>query len=145
MTVQILSMSGNPFLDAETALRGGRYPTLPKDARITVPPTSATLDPGNWVAFARVNEDFDKLGPNAPTPRTRHLLPTLPDQKEPWTPLMTWWFLLFGLSISARYHPSLWIQTLDVDTAPQAVPLQSLLDQALAAVPKLVHDTLLLP
>jgi len=56
---------------------------------------------------------------------------------------MTWWVLLFGLSIFARYHPQLWARALDVDGSQHAVPLEGLLDNALLAVPALVYDALL--
>jgi hypothetical protein len=56
---------------------------------------------------------------------------------------MMWWLLLFGLSIFARYHPELWAETLDVDRSEHAVPLEGVLDRALAIVPALIHNLLL--
>lgn len=55
-------------------------------------------------------------------------------------PLMSWWALLFALSIFARYHPTPWVEALDPDHSPLAVPLQALLDIASDAVAALVWE-----
>ena len=51
---------------------------------------------------------------------------------------MLWWVLLFGLSMVARYDPELWIAELDVNRSENAVPIETVLDEALTAVPELV-------
>ncbi len=51
---------------------------------------------------------------------------------------MTWWALLYGLSMLARYHPAEWTAALRLDDSPEAVPLQAVLDEALGAVPQFV-------
>lgn len=72
----------------------------------------------------------------------RVLVPTLPGHTELLAPLMTWWTLLFGLSVFARYHPGLWFQALNVDRSTSAVPLEAVLDRALEALPRLVGQKL---
>jgi hypothetical protein len=56
--------------------------------------------------------------------------------------LVSWWTLLFGLSMLARYEPAVWVAVLDYDSADLAAPLDALLDTALARVPELVLATL---
>lgn len=58
------------------------------------------------------------------------------------TPLMTWWALLFALSMVARYEPDTWVNLLGVDESPLAVPLEGLLEGALGVVPHIVLDAL---
>jgi len=68
------------------------------------------------------------------------LLPSINDESAAMHPLMTWWTLLFALSIFARYHPTPWVEALDADRSPLAVPLQALLDVAPDAVTALVWE-----
>ncbi len=56
--------------------------------------------------------------------------------------LMTWWALLFTLSMVARYEPAGWMAALDYDHSDIAAPLEQLLDTGLARVPGLVYDAL---
>ncbi len=58
------------------------------------------------------------------------------------SPLMTWWAVLYALSMVARYEPDLWVGLLDVDRSQLAVPLEGLLEDALEVVPHLVLDAL---
>jgi hypothetical protein len=140
---QAWSMSGNPHLDAPGTMRG-RYPTLPRDTTYALKGSSSDLGPaGNWAVVLEWSEgqDFDKIAPELAGGTHAHaLIPTLPEQSEMLTPLMTWWLLLFGLSIFARYHPGLWVDTLQVDRSTAAVPLEAVLDQALDQLPRLVYD-----
>jgi hypothetical protein len=57
-------------------------------------------------------------------------------------PLMTWWTLLYGLSMLARYHPGEWTSALRVDDSPETVPLEAALDVALEVVPHFVLEGL---
>jgi hypothetical protein len=52
--------------------------------------------------------------------------------------LMTWWALLFGLSMLARYEPDGWTAALDYDSSPLAAPLAALVVAGLDVVPELV-------
>jgi hypothetical protein len=57
-------------------------------------------------------------------------------------PLMTWWALLFGLSMLARYEPGVWVSALDLDRPGRAAQLAELMDQALQAIPILILDAI---
>ncbi len=58
------------------------------------------------------------------------------------TSLMTWWGLLFALSMLARYEPAGWAGALDLDSSRWAAPLIELLDVALQRLPELVLEAL---
>jgi hypothetical protein len=73
----------------------------------------------------------------------RWLRPAVARDLEPPTPLMTWWALLFSLSMLARYHPVEWVRALDVDRSPIAVSLERAVAEALDAIPHLVLEGLL--
>lgn len=72
-----------------------------------------------------------------------YLTPVVGGNTVPMHPLMSWWALLFTLSMLARYQPGDWTAAIDVNASQYAVPLEALLDVALVAVPKLIHSTLL--
>jgi hypothetical protein len=56
---------------------------------------------------------------------------------------MTWWTLLFGLSMLARYEPAGWMQALDYESSELAAPLAKLLDIGLSRVPELTLGALI--
>ncbi len=58
------------------------------------------------------------------------------------SPLLSWWTLLFGLSMLARYEPDAWISSLQYDTAELAAPLAQLLQIGLERMPELVLNAL---
>lgn len=58
------------------------------------------------------------------------------------SPLMTWWAVLYALSMVARYEPDNWVGLLDVDKSDLAVPLEDLLVDAMGALPHLVLDAI---
>jgi hypothetical protein len=58
------------------------------------------------------------------------------------SPLMTWWALLYALSMLARYYPDQWVKMLDLDHSPDAAPLMTILDDALVSGPRLVLGAL---
>lgn len=72
---------------------------------------------------------------------TRLLFPRA-GRKDAISPLMLWWALLFGLSSVARYEPELWIDALEVNSSPLAVPIEAALDAALEALPELILSAL---
>ena len=100
-----------------------------------------------WEAqSARVADRDWEFKVHAPEHRIRYqwwLRPGLNDANDFLLPLMTWWALLYGLSMLARYHPAEWTTALRLDDSPEAVPLQAALDQALSAVPQFVLWALL--
>jgi hypothetical protein len=58
------------------------------------------------------------------------------------SPLMTWWMLLFGLSMLARYEPAVWIEELKYDTSKVSAGLAQLLEVGTEQLPHLVLDAL---
>ena len=70
------------------------------------------------------------------------LIPALHPLSEPLSPIMSWWALLFTLSMLARYEPVAWLRDLDVRRSRHATGLEALLDAALTEVPMLVLRTL---
>jgi hypothetical protein len=70
-------------------------------------------------------------------------LPAVGGNSEPQHPLITWWIVLYGLSMLARYHSRAWSAMLDVDKSACAVPLQRVLEVAHRRVPVLLLDALI--
>lgn len=56
--------------------------------------------------------------------------------------LLTWWVLLFGLSMLARYEPAGWAAALSYDESELAAPLERLLHIGLERIPELVFEAL---
>jgi hypothetical protein len=75
-------------------------------------------------------------------PQDRWFRPMLNERGDRLSPLMTWWTLLYGLSMLARYHPAPWTSSLDIDASQLAVPLEVALDEALESVPRLILSAL---
>lgn len=57
-------------------------------------------------------------------------------------PLLTWWLILYALSMFARYKPGAWVKHLDVTSSPNAVRLEFLLSMGLESVPRLLLEAL---
>lgn len=70
------------------------------------------------------------------------LMPACGDNSSALDPLLTWWVLLFALSMITRYKPVQWTEIIDVNRSPLAVPLETMLSKALEAVPIQLHATL---
>lgn len=145
--IQVASFGGNPHHDEMATVLAQRYPSLPVKTKLGQK-GNGSLPLGNWVAVLSwaSDHDFDSIAPQDPgigSGSSRHLRPTLAGDRELLNPLMLWWILLFGLSVFARYHPSLWIEVLEVDSSELAVPLEGVLDKALSVIPTLVHHELL--
>jgi YaaC-like Protein len=62
--------------------------------------------------------------------------------RVPLSSLLTWWSLLFGLSMLARYEPAGWIRALDYESSELAAPLAKLLDIGLTRVADLTLGAL---
>lgn len=69
------------------------------------------------------------------------LRPELSDGSSP-SELMTWWALLYALSMLARYEPAGWFKALAYDNSPWAAPLGELLRVGIAVVPDMVLGAL---
>jgi len=88
---------------------------------------------------------FSHEGQPAPMRRLRSstaLMPACGSSPHSLDPLLTWWILLYTLSMITRYKPVLWTEIIDVNRSPFAVPLETLLSKALEAVPAQIHMTL---
>jgi hypothetical protein len=70
------------------------------------------------------------------------IFPTVGGNSSPLHPLITWWAILFGLSMLARYEPSSWMTYLDIDGSADAKPLETILDRALITCPELILHTI---
>jgi hypothetical protein len=86
-------------------------------------------------------EAFDAIAPQYRWAGRRWLRPSLAGAEPP-TPLMTWWVLLFTLSMLARYHPVEWAQALDRRSSWAATELERAMDMAIDALPQLILATL---
>ncbi len=97
------------------------------------------------IAGHTVEDRLAKLDEFAPEHRWREfrsLIPSVGRGGDALSPLMLWWVLLYGLSMYARYAPDAWTTALNVDASELAVPLESVLDSALDAVPHLLLDAI---
>lgn len=68
----------------------------------------------------------------------RWSFPALGGDQAALHPLLAWWAILFALSMLARYEPASWTNHIDVDISPNAVPLETVLEQALDTCPRLI-------
>lgn len=96
-------------------------------------PTTALTAAGHETGLDQVAPDIDHEG-------CRWLRPAVAGVAL--SPLLTWWSLLFGLSMLARYEPATWTAALNYDTSELAAPLDELLHIALERVPELVFTAL---
>lgn len=64
--------------------------------------------------------------------------PQLWENGGAFSPLGSWWLVLYALSMLARYSPAEWMKWIDVNESELATRLEFLLDSALDAVPHLV-------
>ena len=84
---------------------------------------------------------LDEVAPLDLRSNLRWLRPALADGSLP-SPLLTWWALLFALSMLARYEPAGWEAALDYDSSPLAAPLAHLLEVGVVLIPELVLEAL---
>jgi hypothetical protein len=71
------------------------------------------------------------------------VLPSVGGNTSPQHPLITWWIILYACSMLARYHPRAWVSFLDVNRSVDAVPMETVLETARSAVPKILCEELL--
>jgi hypothetical protein len=73
---------------------------------------------------------------------TTWLIPTIASNSRALTPIVTWWALLYTLSMLARYQPSGWTKFLDIDSSPDAPAVEYVLDEAHRACVNLIAHEL---
>lgn len=56
--------------------------------------------------------------------------------------LISWWLLLYQMSMLARYYPLEWRDLLDVDSSPLAVPIERVLNEAQHYLPFVIRDAI---
>ncbi|WP_162236951.1 YaaC family protein [Agreia sp. Leaf283] len=74
--------------------------------------------------------------------RHQILFPASGSSDEALHPLLTWWLVLYSLSMLARYSPSDWMEALDIKSSPIASILEHIMDSALDCVPDLISEAL---
>lgn len=70
------------------------------------------------------------------------VMPSVGGNTEAQHLLVTWWLVLYCLSMLARYYPTVWTTLLDVDSSALAVPFDHLISVARAKVPRLIFDAM---
>ena len=127
------------YLAAYPSLVGSTGPSS-SDSTPTVGGAEATAHvprrwtmPANDLAGFKVARTWPYRGDDE-----RYVYPALGGSDTPLYPLLTWWAILFALSMLARYEPASWTTHLDVDSSPDAVPLEAALSEALDACPQLI-------
>lgn len=88
------------------------------------------------------SNQLDEVAPEYRVVGRRWLRPAVDGTTPPPIPLMTWWLILFTLSILARYHPLIWVRAMDVDSSPAAVTLERAMRKASDAVPQLLAEAI---
>lgn len=101
------------------------------------PPTPSTTD-----ADERAHDLFRSVAPQYGRSDIGWLRPKLANVHPVPNLMMTWWALLYGLSMLARYYPERWTEMLLVDKSPAAATLEAILDDALTVVPRLVLSSI---
>ena len=100
-------------------------------------------EPARELSEAVVKAFFDTIALEHRYQDDRYLRPSVEgDDKPAPSSLMTWWLLLYSLSMLARYQPRKWLGLLDLDSSLEATPLRYALDVALTVVPHLVLGAL---
>jgi len=119
-----ITAQGGPMLNAFTPWGYG--------LRVSWPLTDGTL--------TGREELLDRVAPLYGQSDERWLRPALGEAEL--SPLMTWWALLYALSMLARYEPGTWSAALDLNKSRLAAGLIQVLDVAMESVPELVLDAL---
>lgn len=85
---------------------------------------------------------LDIVAPEYRISHRRWLRPAIAGAEGP-DPTMTWWALLYALSMYARYHPKEWVAALDIDSSVVGVTLERTMNRAESALPQLVLSAVL--
>lgn len=133
-----------PTLKGYQLLTEGRAPSWWNDTTQAQP--VARLDSLVWTESVRPPDGNPQGEIHARTTdyRGRRVVrPTYaPADTEPLHPLLTWWAILFALSMLCRYRPVVWSELIRVDTSEYASAIEHLLDVGLDAVPDLIERTI---
>ncbi|MFN2587311.1 MAG: YaaC family protein [Actinomycetota bacterium] len=92
---------------------------------------------GREVEFTNRSAALQDLAPTYRFSGERWLIPKVEGSSDVLSPLVTWYALLFGFSILARYEPDTWLHALDIRQR-HAVAIEAALEEAAAALPELV-------
>lgn len=111
-------------------------------ARRTLQVSHTPAGPGYVFWWPRADPSEDPLPPRYGAEGYRWMRPNLPTGDRPPSILMTWWVVLFALSMLARYHPVEWVAALDPDRSSAAVVLERAMEAALDVVPSLVLEAM---
>lgn len=106
----------------------------------TLPYAPAPTGQGVDLIWVGEENDLEAAVPQYRFWNWRWLQPSLSGQSIPPSPLMTWWLLLYGLSMLARYFPVPWTRALDLDRSPSAVVLDLVMTRAMDALPHLIYE-----
>ena len=108
---------------------------------------------GNWFSPTTSVWLERAAGPGEPTSRRRptldgygdqHLvLPRVGAADVSMHPFLVWWALLYSLSMLARYEPEFWASRIAIDRSAAALPIEILVDRALAMGPVLAHQAIM--
>jgi hypothetical protein len=106
-------------------------------------PTYPTPDgAGVGVLLSGGRKALDIVAPEYRISHRRWLRPAIAGAEGP-DPTMTWWALLYALSMYARYHPKEWVAALDIDSSVIGVTLERTMNRAVSALPQLVLSAVL--
>ena len=97
-------------------------------------PPAAAASPSGSLAFVR-DTTRRYVG-------SSYFFPALPAADRSLHPLMTWWAVLYTLSMLARYQPAEWASSINVDASRHAVQLERILDEAIGTVPNLIAEAI---
>lgn len=87
-------------------------------------------------------QQLDVVYADQPNRANGVVLPSVGGNAEAQHPLVTWWLVLYCLSMLARYYPTLWTEMLDVDSSSLAVPIDHLISVGRAKVPRLIFHAM---
>lgn len=135
-------LSNYPALGNYTFLRPGAIPDTGPESRNE---REGTI--GCWLTWAlEEHDDAAREQTHRITPwngrhlanNSRVLHAQLGSDHRQLHPLLSWWAVLFAMSMLARYQPDRWTTYINVNTSKDAVAVEFLLDTALKAVPELI-------
>ncbi len=91
---------------------------------------------------ARSEHLLTQIAPRSDERERGWLRPSVSGGRQTLDDLSTWFPVLFALSMFARYEPGRWGQLLNVDSSPEAVTIEELLEKAIGALPRLMFHAI---